>query len=89
MSSINVLSVRILVRYSTLIDLNLSLTTLIDIVGRRKKLLTCTQETTRVKLDRLHSARVIHSDQKTTTRHAMALSKTKGLISLLAHIKYY
>jgi hypothetical protein len=77
MSSINVLSVRILVRYSTLIGLNLSLTTLIDIAGRRKKLLTCTQETTRVKLDRLHSARVIHSDQKITTRHAITLSKTK------------
>jgi hypothetical protein len=69
--------------------LDLPLTSVIGITERRKKLLTCTQDTTRVKLERLHSARLIHGDQKTTTRHAMALSKAKGLISLLAPIKYY
>jgi hypothetical protein len=31
--------------------LDLSLASLIDIVGKRKKLLTCTQETTRAKLE--------------------------------------
>jgi hypothetical protein len=62
---------------------------LIGITGKRKKLLTCTQETTRAKLERLRSTRLIHCDQKTTTRHANALSKAKGLISLLAPIKYY
>jgi hemin uptake protein HemP len=65
----------------------LSLTTLIGNARKRKKLLTCTQETIRVKLERLHSARLFHGDQKIITRHAMALSKAKGLISLLAPIK--
>jgi hypothetical protein len=89
MPSINALSLRITVRCPTLIGLDLPLASFIGIAGKRKKLLTCTQETTRVKLERLHSARLIHRDQKTTTRHAMALSKTKRLISLLAPIKYY
>jgi hypothetical protein len=89
MSSTSALSLRILVWCPTLIGLNLSLTTLIGIIGKRKKLLTYTQETTRVKLERLHSVRFIHSDQKTTIRHAMALSKAEALISLLAPIKYY
>jgi hypothetical protein len=44
---------------------------------------------TRAKLERLRSARLIHSDQKTTTRRAMTLSKAKGHISLLEPIKYY
>jgi hypothetical protein len=69
--------------------LDLPLTTLVGIVGKRKKLLTCTLETTRAKLQRLRSVRLIHGDQKTTTRQAMALSKAKGLISLLGRINYY
>jgi hypothetical protein len=69
--------------------LDLLLASLVGIVEKRKKLLTCTQETTRAKLERLRSARLIHGDQKTTTRQAMTLSKAKGLISLLAPIKYY
>jgi hypothetical protein len=89
MSSIGALSMRILVRCPTLIGLDLPLASFIGITGKRKKLLTCTQETIRVKLERLRSARLIHGDQKTTTRHAKALSKAKGLISLLAPIKYY
>jgi hypothetical protein len=88
MSSISALSLRILVRCPTLIDLDLPLTTLIGITEKRKKLLTCTQKITRAKLERLRSARLIHGDQKTTTRHAMALSKAKELISLLAPIKH-
>jgi hypothetical protein len=88
MSSINALSLRIPVWCPTHIGVDLPLTTHFGITGKRKKLLTCIQETTRAKLERLRSARVIHGDQKTTTRHAMALSKYKGLISLLAPIKY-
>jgi hypothetical protein len=87
MPSINALSLRIPVQCLTLIGLDLPLTTLIGIVRKRKKLLTCTQETTRAKLERLRSTRLIHGDQKTITRHAMALSKAKGLISLLTPIK--
>jgi hypothetical protein len=79
---------RIPVWCPTLIALDLPLTTLIGIAKKRKKLLTYTQETTRAKLERLCSTRLINSDQKTTTRHAMALSKAKRLLSLLAHIKH-
>jgi hypothetical protein len=89
MSFIDALSLRILVWCPTLIGLDLQLASLIGIVGKRKKLLTYTQETTRAKLGRLRSARLIHHDQETTTRHAKALSNAKGLISLLAPIKYY
>jgi hypothetical protein len=89
MPSISALSLRILVWCPTLISLDLPLTSLFGITGKRKKLLTCTHETTRAKLERLRSARLIHGDQKITTRHAMALNKAKGLISLLAPIKYY
>jgi hypothetical protein len=89
MSSVNALSLRIPVRCPTLIGFDLPLTTLIDITGKRKQLLTCRQETTKAKLEQLRLARLIHGDQKITTRHAMALSKAKGLISLLAPIKYY
>jgi hypothetical protein len=39
---------------------------------------------TRGKLEWLRSARLIHGDQKITTRHAKVLNKTKELISLLA-----
>jgi hypothetical protein len=89
MPSIGALSLRIRVRCSTLIGLDLPLASLVIISEKRKKLLTCTQETIRAKLERLYSARLMHGDQKTTTRHAMTLSKAKGLISLLAPIKYY
>jgi hypothetical protein len=89
MPSINALSLRILVRCLTLIGLDLPLASFIGITEKRKKLFACTQEITRAKLEQLHSTRLIHGDQKTTTRHAMALSKAKGLISLLAPIKYY
>jgi hypothetical protein len=71
MASISALSLRIPVRSPTLIGLDFLLTTLNDIAGKRKKLLTCTQETVRAKLERLRLAKLIHSDQKTTTRHAM------------------
>jgi hypothetical protein len=84
MSSIDALSLRIPVRGTTPAGLNLPLTTLIGIAGKRKQILTCTQETKKAKLERLRLARLIHSDQQITTRHAKALLKTKGLISLLA-----
>jgi hypothetical protein len=89
MPSIGALSLRIPVWHPILIGLDLPLASLINIAGKRKKLLTCTQETTGAKLERLRLVRLIHGDQKTTTRHAKALSKAKGLISLLAPIKYY
>jgi hypothetical protein len=54
---------------------------LVGIAEKRKNL-------TSAKLERLRSARLIHGDQETTTRDAMALSKAKGLISLQAPIKY-
>jgi hypothetical protein len=60
------------------------MTPFISIAGNRKKILTCTQEITRAKLERLPSARLIHRDQTITTRHAKALKKAKELISLLA-----
>jgi hypothetical protein len=89
MTSIGALSLWIPVRCPTLVGLDLPLSSLIGIAGKRKKLLTYAQETTSAKLERLRSARLIHGDQKTTTRHAKALSKAKGLRSLLAPIKYY
>jgi hypothetical protein len=89
MSSISTISLRIPVQCPTLIGLDLPLASLIGITGKRKKLLTCTHETTRAKLEQLHSERLIHGDQKNTTRPTMILSKAKGLISLLAPIKYY
>jgi hypothetical protein len=84
MPSISALSLRISVWCPTLIGLNLPLITLIGIVGKRKQILTCTQSKIRAKLEKLRSARLIYGDQKTTTRHAMTLSKAKGPISLLA-----
>jgi hypothetical protein len=84
MTSIDALSLRAPVWSLTPIGLNLPLTTLIGITGKRKQILTYTQETTRAKLERLRSARLIHGDQQITTGHAKALLKTKGLISLLA-----
>jgi hypothetical protein len=89
MSFISTLNLRIPVQCPTLISLDLPLAPFLGIAGKRKKLLTYTQETTTAKLKQLHSARLIHDDQKITTRHAMALSKAKRLISLLAPIKYY
>jgi hypothetical protein len=80
MTSIGTLSLQITVRRLTLFGLDLKLTPLIDIVKKRKKIHTCTQETTRAKLERLRSARLIHHDQTTTTRHANALNKANGLM---------
>jgi hypothetical protein len=51
MSSIGTLSLRIPVRSPTLIGLDFPLTTLVDITGKRKQFLTCTQKTARVKLE--------------------------------------
>jgi hypothetical protein len=84
MQSIDTLSLWIPVRGPTLAGLDLPLTTLIDIAGKRNQILTCTQETKRAKLERLRSARLIHGDQQITVRQAKALLKTKGLISHLA-----
>jgi hypothetical protein len=76
MSSISTLSLRISVLSPTLIGLDFPLVTLIDITGKRKQFLTCTQKTVRAKLERLSSARFIQGNQKITTRHAKALKKT-------------
>jgi hypothetical protein len=76
MPSIGTLSLRIPVWSPALIGLDFPLTTLIDITGKRKQLLTCTQKTTRAKLGRLRSARLIQGDQKITTRHAKGSNKT-------------
>jgi hypothetical protein len=51
MSSIGTLSLRIPVWSPTLIGLDFPLTTLISITGKRKQFLTCTQKTTRAKLE--------------------------------------
>jgi hypothetical protein len=51
MPSIDTLSLRIPVRSPTLIGMDLPLTTLIGIVGKRKQILTYTQETIRAKLE--------------------------------------
>jgi hypothetical protein len=77
MSSIGALSLRAPVQSPTLIGLDFPITTLIGIADKRKQLLTCTQKTTRAKLERLCSIKLIRGDQKITTRHAMALNKTK------------
>jgi hypothetical protein len=77
MPSIGTLSLRIPVWSPTLIGLDFPLTTLIGIVGKRKQLLTCTQKIIRAKLERLRSARLIHGDQKITSRHAEVLTRLK------------
>jgi hypothetical protein len=59
MPSIGTLSLRIPVWSLTLIGLDFPLTTLIGIIDKRKQLLTCTQKTTRAKLEQLCSARLI------------------------------
>jgi hypothetical protein len=91
MSSFDALNLRVPVWHPTLIGLDLPQTAPISITGKRKQILICTQETTRAKLEQLRLVRLIHGDQQITTRHAKALLKTKGLISILAtslsHIK--
>jgi hypothetical protein len=84
---ISALSLRILVWCPTFIGLDLPQASLVGIAEKKKKLLTYTQETTRAMLKHLRSARLIHGDQNTTTRYAMALSKVNILISLLTPIK--
>jgi hypothetical protein len=51
MTYISGLSLWVLVWHPTLISLDLPLTLIIGITGKRKKILTYTQETTRVKLE--------------------------------------
>jgi Holliday junction resolvasome RuvABC ATP-dependent DNA helicase subunit len=51
MTYIDALSRRIPVRSPTLIGVDFSLTTLIGITSKRKQFLTCTQKTTRVKIE--------------------------------------
>jgi hypothetical protein len=51
MSSIDILSLGIVVRSPTLIGLDFSLTTLVGIVGKRKQFLTYTQKIVRAKLE--------------------------------------
>jgi hypothetical protein len=51
MPSISTLSLRIPVQCPTLINLDLPLASLVSITGKRKKLLTCTQDTTKAKLE--------------------------------------
>jgi hypothetical protein len=70
MSSIGILSLRIPVWSLTIIGLYFPLITLVDIIGKRKQLLTCTQKIARAKLERLRSVRLIQGDQKITSRHA-------------------
>jgi hypothetical protein len=77
MLSIDTLSLRVPVRSPSLIGLDFPLTTLGGIVSKRKQLLTCTQKTTRAKLERLRSARLIQGDQKNTSRHADLLTRLK------------
>jgi hypothetical protein len=77
MPSIGALSLRILVRSPTLIGLDFPLTTLIGIARKRKQFLTCTQNTTRAKLEQLRSAGLIQGDQKITSRHAEVLTRLK------------
>jgi hypothetical protein len=51
MTSIGALSLQIPVRHPTLLSLDLPLTPLVGITEKRKKILTCTQETTRAKFE--------------------------------------
>jgi hypothetical protein len=51
MTSISVASLRIPVRCPTIIGLEPPLITLVNIAEKRKQFLTCTQETTREKLE--------------------------------------
>jgi hypothetical protein len=75
MPSIGDLNLRIPVRSPTLIDLDFPLITLIDITGKRKQFLICTQKIARAKFERLCLARLIQGEQKVTFRHAEALTR--------------
>jgi hypothetical protein len=77
MPSIGALSLRIPVQNPTLVGLDFPQTTLIGITSKRKQFLTCTQKIARAKLERLHSARLIHSDQKITSKHAEVSTRLK------------
>jgi hypothetical protein len=78
MSSIDALSLSVLVQSSTLISLNFSLITFVSITDKSKQFLTCTQKTTIVKIERLRSVRLIQVDKEITTRHAKSLNKTNN-----------
>jgi hypothetical protein len=78
MPSIGALSLRVPVQSPTFLGLDLPLTTLIGITGKRKPLLTSTPKIARAKFERLRSVRLIQGDQKITTRHAKALNKTNN-----------
>jgi hypothetical protein len=78
MSSIGALSLRIPVWSPTLFSLDFPLTTLIGIIEKRKQFLTYTQKTTRAKLERQRSTRLIQGDQMITTRHVKAVNKTNN-----------
>jgi hypothetical protein len=84
MTSVSALSMQVPVRHPTLISLDLPLTPPISNIGKRKKILTCTPETTRAKLERLCSARLTHRDPTIMTRRAKALIKANELVILLA-----
>jgi hypothetical protein len=67
------LHLRVPVENPALLSLDLPLTALIGIAGRRRKILTCTRinKTTRAKFERLRSTRLIRRDLKATnSRHA-------------------
>jgi hypothetical protein len=67
------LHLRVPVGNPALLGLDLPLTALVGVAGRRRKILTCTliNKTTRAKLERLRSARLIRRDPKATnSRHA-------------------
>jgi hypothetical protein len=66
MPSIDILILRVPVRNPTLFGLDFPLTTFVGIADKRKQFLTCTQKIARAKLEQLHSARLIHGDQKIT-----------------------
>jgi hypothetical protein len=67
------LHLRVPVGNPALLGLDLPLSALVGVAGRRRKILTCTQinKTTRAKLERLRLARLICRDPKATnSRHA-------------------
>ena len=66
------LHLRVPVGNPALLGLDLPLTALVGVARRRRKILICTQiKTTRAKLERLRSARLIRRDPKATnSRHA-------------------
>jgi hypothetical protein len=67
------LHLRVPVGNPALLGLDLPLTALVSVIGRKRKILTYTQinKTTRAKLERLRSARLIRRDLKAmNSRHA-------------------